>query len=74
MSMALMGTAQITEKIINSSKIYKLYRDTVLVTDSINLKSLNNKKFHHDSCHSNMISVSEQAMFTSSKQKCILLR
>ena len=57
-------TAQITEKIINSSKNLRVISRHGVGYDSINLKSLNNKKIPLTiAAHSNMISVSEQAMF-----------
>ena len=57
-------TAQITEKIINSSKNLQVISRHGVGYDSINLKSLNNKKIPLTiAAHSNMISVSEQAMF-----------
>ena len=57
-------TAQITEKIINSSKNLQVISRHGVGYDSINLKSLNNKKIPLTiATHSNMISVSEQAMF-----------
>ena len=57
-------TAQITEKIINSSKNLQVISRHGVGYDSINLKSLNNKKIPFTiAAHSNMISVSEQAMF-----------
>lgn len=57
-------TAQITEKIINSSKNLKVISRHGVGYDSINLKSLNKKKIPLTiAAHSNMISVSEQAMF-----------
>jgi D-3-phosphoglycerate dehydrogenase len=57
-------TAQITEKIINSSKNLQVISRHGVGYDSINLKSLNKKKIPLTiAAHSNMISVSEQAMF-----------
>ena len=57
-------TAQITEKIINSSKNLQVISRHGVGYDSINLKALNNKKIPLTiAAHSNMISVSEQAMF-----------
>ena len=57
-------TAQITEKIINSSKNLQVISRHGVGYDSINLKSLNNKKIPLTiAAHSNMISVSEQAIF-----------
>ena len=57
-------TAQITEKIINSSKNLQVISRHGVGYDSIDLKSLNNKKIPLTiAAHSNMISVSEQAMF-----------
>ena len=57
-------TAQITEKIINSSKNLQVISRHGVGYDSINLKSLNNKNIPLTiAAHSNMISVSEQAMF-----------
>ena len=57
-------TAQITEKIINCSKNLQVISRHGVGYDSINLKSLNNKKIPLTiAAHSNMISVSEQAMF-----------
>ncbi len=57
-------TAKITEKIINSSKNLQVISRHGVGYDSINLKSLNNKKIPLTiAAHSNMISVSEQAMF-----------
>ena len=57
-------TAQITEKIINSSQNLQVISRHGVGYDSINLKSLNNKKIPLTiAAHSNMISVSEQAMF-----------
>ena len=57
-------TAQITEKIIKSSKNLQVISRHGVGYDSINLKALNNKKIPLTiAAHSNMISVSEQAMF-----------
>ena len=57
-------TAQITEKIINSSKNLQVISRHGVGYDSINLNSLNNKKIPLTiAAHSNMVSVSEQAMF-----------
>ena len=57
-------TAQITEKIINSSKNLQVISRHGVGYDSINLQSLNKKKIPLTiAAHSNMISVSEQAMF-----------